>query len=212
MVSGEDVYVEILYYMHSHFLLLYVCICIYVHVYTGSYVYAYVYIYIGRCANRGKSVAKSVTKNSNQSSKCDCKAKFTFISSTGEIKFVNDHDALCEPLSSVEMNNSAQYYRCLQSPHVKAESLVFAAELKKRDYGIKNTQVKRQVEGDIESKMKKNNVTYEKPPDAYLNRMMKLAEESMNSKVVPSEALNTLIEQFKVEGVPYSVLNSNGIP
>jgi hypothetical protein len=106
-------------------------------IYTGLYVYAYVYIYIGRCANRGKSEAKSVTKNSNQSSKCKCEVKFTLISATGEIKFVNNHDILCEPLSKIEINGSAQYYRCLQSPKMKAETLAFAAELKKRDYGIK---------------------------------------------------------------------------
>jgi lauroyl/myristoyl acyltransferase len=59
--------------------------------------------------------------------------------------------------------------------------------------------------------MKNNNVPYEKPPNAYMNRMMKLAEEAMNLKVVPSEALNNLIQQFKDEELPYSILNSNDL-
>lgn len=52
---------------------------------------------------------------------------------------------------------------------------------------------------------------YEKPPDAYLNQMMKKANNKMNSNILPSQSLNEVIKQFEVEGMPHSLLYSTDL-
>lgn len=92
------------------------------------------YLYkLGRCGNNGSAVARDVTKNNRNSTKCGCKAKFKLHVCNGKIVFTSRHDALCKQLFVSDLNNNAHYYKCSQSPQVKEASLALASKLMHND-------------------------------------------------------------------------------
>ena len=71
---------------------------------------------IGRCANNGWPLTPSIKLNERKSTKCNCKARFSLHSVTGEMRLAGEHADECKPVAEAELQNNAYYFKLAQSP------------------------------------------------------------------------------------------------
>ena len=80
------------------------------------------FIIVACCSNKGHPNTEAIKLNERVSTKCNCKAKFSWNTVTGEIDFGDvDHADICPEMSDEELFKNPHYFKQSQSPSKEVE-------------------------------------------------------------------------------------------
>ena len=106
------------------------------------------FIIVACCSNKGHPNTEAIKLNERVSTKCNCKAKFSWNTVTGEIDFGDvDHSELCPEMSDEELFKNPHYFKQSQSPSKEVELKAMMVQQLKSDWSTGNRSLQKTLNG-----------------------------------------------------------------